>query len=114
MIFEGKVVPARGIARLAARNQVALGRLAATHYRHEVVHGQFSRSEITAAMVANPVGTLAFPPLALAQLTRLLPLATYRRVTDFDQKCSGFHQRSLFSGTIASNSLNIRRIRRQQ
>ena len=89
--LDWQVIPARRIARLAARNQVPFGRPAATNHRHEMIHCKFRRRELAAAMVTNTARALALPPLAPAQLARLLPLAAYLRLGDFDQKWSRFH-----------------------
>jgi len=84
LVFEWQAVLALGIAALAARHQIALGRLAAANDRHQVIHGQLFRRELSAAVMADARGAFALSPLAFAQRARLLALAPDLLFGDFD------------------------------
>lgn len=64
-IFERQPVFACGIALLAARYKITLGRFAAADDRHQMIHRKLRRRELAAAVVTNPRAALALPPLAL-------------------------------------------------
>ena len=66
---------ALGVAPLAAWHEVSFRRLAASNDRNQMIHREIRRREFLAAMVANPRGAFALPPLTSANLARLLPLA---------------------------------------
>jgi hypothetical protein len=74
-LFERQPVLARGVAHLAAWHDVSFCRLAASNNGNQVIHSEIRGQECLAAMVTNPRGSFALPPLAGAKLARLLPLA---------------------------------------
>src|SRR5688572_20830895 len=90
-LFEGKAIFTIRIALLAARDHVAFGGLSAAHDWNEMIHCQFLRWELSGAMMANTCGAFALPPLARAQLPRLLPFAPNLLLSDFDKERNGFH-----------------------
>jgi len=63
------------IALLAAWHHVALGGFTTPRDGNDVVHGEFPRWKISAAIVTLPFGELAFPPLTFSQFSRLTTLA---------------------------------------
>ena len=72
--FHGQQLLFGVVAFLAAGRHVALGALAAAGYRHDVIHGQIFGREGSAAVMANPFGQAALPPLRFAQRSGLVAL----------------------------------------
>src|SRR5215813_3266047 len=68
------------VTLLTGRDEIPLGRPAATDQRDEVVHRQFLGREAPLAVEADPRGPFALPPFGPAQLARavLLPLNVSR------------------------------------
>ena len=62
------------VAFFAAGHDIALGALAAAGYGHDVIHGQIFGRERPAAVMANPFGQAALPPLGFAQRSGLVTL----------------------------------------
>lgn len=58
-----------------------------------MIHCQFLRPKFSTAMIANTCGTFTLPPLARAQLPRLLPFAANLLLSDFNKEWNGFHSR---------------------
>ena len=80
-----------GITFFAARNYISFGRLTTANDRNQVVHRQLPWQKFAAAVMAHAGGKLALPPLAGSQLPRLLALAAYLLLADFDEKRDWFH-----------------------
>ena len=72
--FHGKQLLFSVVAFFAAGHHIALGALAAAGYGHDVIHGQIFGRERPAAVMANPFGQAAFPPLGFAQRSGLVAL----------------------------------------
>lgn len=72
--FHGQQLLFSVVAFFAAGHHIALGALAASGYGHDVIHGQIFGRERPAAVMANPFGQAAFPPLGFAQRSGLVTL----------------------------------------
>lgn len=77
------------VAVFAAGDQVALGALAAAGDRNDVIHGKFLGRCPAAAIVTNPLGQAAFPPLGIPQISGLLTLSF--QVGGVQLKCKWVH-----------------------
>lgn len=75
LLFEREAVFSLGVALFAAWHDVAFRRFTAADDRNEVIHREFARRKLAAAMVADPCRAPAFPPLAQSQLSCLPPFA---------------------------------------
>src|SRR5262245_51333223 len=62
------------VAVLASGHDIAAHAATAAAERHDVIHAQGSVADLAPAVVADPVGDAALPPLARAQLTGALAL----------------------------------------
>jgi len=72
--FHGKQLFFGVVAFFAAGRHIAFGALAAPGNGHDVIHGQFIGRERPAAVMANPFGQAALPPLGFAQRSGLVTL----------------------------------------
>ena len=72
--FHGQQLFFGVVAFFAAGHDIALGALAAAGYGHAVIHGQIFGRERPAAVMADPFGQAAFPPLGFAQRSGLVTL----------------------------------------
>ena len=65
--FHGKQLFFGRVAFFAAGHHIALGALAAAGYGHDMVHGQLFGRGGAAAVMADPFGQAALPPLGVSQ-----------------------------------------------
>ena len=72
--FHGEQLFFGVVAFLAAGRHIAFGAFTAAGNGHDVVHGQIFGRKRPAAVMANPLGQAALPPLRFAQRTGLVTL----------------------------------------
>lgn len=70
------------VALFATRHEISLGGFTAAYDRDQVIHGKLPWREPLAAVMADPLGALSFPPLAGPQLLGFTALAADLLLTD--------------------------------
>src|SRR5207247_4995221 len=71
----GQRVLLLAVALLARGDKVPFGGLSTAHERNQMIHRQLRGRDVMPTVVTDPIGALALPPLATAQLSRPALLA---------------------------------------
>ncbi len=80
-----------GVAFFASRDYVAFGASAAADNRNNVIHGQGTRGNLPAAIMADSGRATPLPPLACAQFPRPLAFVPDLFIADSNKKGSRIH-----------------------